>query len=464
MALSGATECLLRPAAGGILLGVGETLDVRGRDDSNRDDGDHLAAPTDTLPVCPHCGDVLAGGGDFVAWCRSCEWNLQAGQDKRPESRVRRWQRRVSHRSALRLFRSLEGKPVPRPGWDVPRVVSYAMALVVHALSFGLIAAGAWIILVSWGHWWPVAMGLFIAVVGVGMRPRLGRLPKDARVLSRADAPHLYRLLDQVAAHVGASPADVVVVDDEMNASYGTVGLRRRRVVTIGLPLWTVLEPQERVALLGHEFGHGRNGDARHGLVVGTALETLGEWYDALRIDAASSGGDFFVWLAQQVADAVSKVFRGIVLAWIVAMDRLMLRSSQRAEYLADVMSAQAGSTAAANSLLRMLLVLDSVHFAHVRAANRGETALWDAGRAFRDSIPEAEWERRLRLAERKSYSVDTTHPATILRMRLVESRDPVHAGVALDAAADDAIAAELAEHEREVARALAGELRAAAY
>ena len=52
-------------------------------------------------------------------------------------------------------------------------------------------------------------------------------------------------------------------------------------MLRLGVPLLTILDGQEVVALVGHELAHQVNGDATRGLVVGTALETLRRWYYA---------------------------------------------------------------------------------------------------------------------------------------------------------------------------------------
>jgi Zn-dependent protease with chaperone function len=54
-------------------------------------------------------------------------------------------------------------------------------------------------------------------------------------------------------------------------------GWRRRRVLMLGSGPLAVLAPQELVALIAHELGHARNGDARRGLVVGSAVSGLAE-------------------------------------------------------------------------------------------------------------------------------------------------------------------------------------------
>ena len=48
----------------------------------------------------------------------------------------------------------------------------------------------------------------------------------------------------------------------EFNASFTTVGWRGTPVFRLGVPLLTILDDQEIVALLAHEMAHEVNGDA----------------------------------------------------------------------------------------------------------------------------------------------------------------------------------------------------------
>ncbi|MFF5494967.1 M48 family metallopeptidase [Streptomyces aquilus] len=66
--------------------------------------------------------------------------------------------------------------------------------------------------------------------------------------MSRSAAPELYAPVDEVAAALGTRSVDVIALDARTNASVTHLGVRRR-VLTLGLPLWEVLSPQERIAL-----------------------------------------------------------------------------------------------------------------------------------------------------------------------------------------------------------------------
>lgn len=72
------------------------------------------------------------------------------------------------------------------------------------------------------------------------------------------------------------------------NASYGRSG--RRRELRLGLCLWAILEPQERVALIGHELGRALNGDLRNNVFVRRALLPLAAWRELLRPRRARHG------------------------------------------------------------------------------------------------------------------------------------------------------------------------------
>ena len=66
-----------------------------------------------------------------------------------------------------------------------------------------------------------------------------------------------------------------IIIDAEWNAAWVTAGVRRQRWLVLGQPLLTGLEPQQRVALIAHEFGHEHSGDLTRTLVVGSAVDAL---------------------------------------------------------------------------------------------------------------------------------------------------------------------------------------------
>ncbi|MFI6562510.1 M48 family metallopeptidase [Streptomyces sp. NPDC050534] len=205
---------------------------------------------------------------------------------------------------------------------------------------------------------------MLLLALAWSLRPRAPHLPDSGPVLLRADAPGLYALVDEIARTVGTRGVDRIVVDTQPNASVNSHGLRGRRQLTLGLPLWEILTPQQRIALLGHELAHYSNGDTRRALVVSRAYASLTAWhyYFAPTPDPT---------LIEMFVNLVFAVPRLLVLSLLTLLDHLTFRAAQRAEYLADRGAASAGSTAAAEELLDLLLVVESVDVVLRREANR---------------------------------------------------------------------------------------------
>ncbi|MCY0956806.1 M48 family metallopeptidase [Streptomyces sp. H27-H5] len=257
----------------------------------------------------------------------------------------------------------------------------------MRSVTGGLLLAAGALIIAGWHTRILPILGVLLLAVVAALLPRPGRLPRHAPVLHRADAPRLFELIDEVAAAVGTTGVHAVVVDAAHNAGVSAYGIRGRRVMCLGASLWEVLSPQERVALLGHELGHLANGDVRSAFVTHGALRTLAHWYSFLVPHSAVS-------LVHLCANAVVFLPRWAVYGLFVLLDALTMRASQRAECLADVGAARAGSTAAAVTMPDRLLIGDAVE-AHLRresmAATRADSG--SCGREAREAIERELWQ-----------------------------------------------------------------------
>jgi Zn-dependent protease with chaperone function len=241
--------------------------------------------------------------------------------------------------------------------------------------------------------------------------------------VTRAEAPKLYALVDEVARALDTPSIDVLGIDHDWNASWAVLGLPRRRVLTLGLPLWTALEPNERVALLAHELAHERNGDARRGLFVHGAVSALAELYFVLA--PGREDPDEPVEFVDAVVGALLWVVSRPLWALLLLEVHLLLRDSQRAEYLADRRAASVAGTDAAVSLAEKMLLAPSLAMVAQRTAHAGDSAgdLFDELAATIGSVPARERERRRRVARLEAARLDATHPPTAKRIELLESR-----------------------------------------
>jgi Zn-dependent protease with chaperone function len=208
--------------------------------------------------------------------------------------------------------------------------------------------------------------------------------------------------------------------------------------VALGLPLVTVLSPAERVALVAHELAHGRNGDSRRGLFVGSAVQGLVELYELL----APSGGES----ALDVLHAAVFWPLSRPILWLLHLEsHLLLQDAQRAEYLADALAAEVAGTDAVVALSESLLLAPSFF-----------TELDDmVGR-----VDSRERDRRRRIARLESSRLDATHPPTALRIELLEQRPRLSASVRLSPDSSAAIDAELGDNRPHLADALIDEQR----
>lgn len=426
---------------------------------------------------CPDCAGPLPSDPRFAVWCPACEWNLTppVTTAQAPRQRWRAaWEKRrnaARERSVrTRTERVYElvasGTPMLRDGaW----LAAAGLAGLIHLLTLGLFVGA--ILLLALGGTWPVriAGGLLLALA-VLLRPRIGRWKNGDGVLTRAEAPALHALAERVAAEVGSRPVDSIRLSGSFNASFGKAGFRRRTSLTIGLPLWEVLTPQQRVALLGHEFGHNVNGDHRRGLWLGSAVGALAEWCALTRPRTSAMGSARITVMA--ITSVVNLLLWTIHLSFyglLVLLDRLTTRSSQAAEYQADALAAQVASSEAARDMLAALLLVTS--FETVRNRRRSvshrsglpgtriepEQDFWTELAEQLASIPPLERERRLRLSERELGAVDRSHPPTHLRLRMLDLHPVAEPRVVLGENEAAAIEAELAPHRKAVARALTG-------
>lgn len=238
-----------------------------------------------------------------------------------------------------------------------------------------------------------------------------------------------------------------IVFDLQFNASWGSDGWRRRRVLRLGIPLLASLDIRETLALLAHELAHERNGDAQRGVLVGSTLISLSEAVDLFRPHRTPLGAHqwaLVMLLTNGLLRACSLPFRGL----LALQTHLLYRDSQRAEYLADDLSASVAGTDAVIALLDSMLAMRSVELVIRRATLTGERAgremVGDMRAATSSSDPASRAARRER-ARVERHRLDSTHPTTASRISVLQQRPGRAPAVVLEASAESALSNELA-------------------
>ena len=348
-------------------------------------------------------------------------------------------------------------------------------SVVFYLLVATMVGVGAWLVL----HDFPsmtIVLGVLLLGAAAVLAPRFGRIGASDERLTREEAPALHTFVDRVAAAVGAPAPHVIVVGSEFGAHSGSVGLRRQRVLWLGLALFGALPPQQRVALLANQLGHFVNGDVRRLGLTQPALTTLGKLSGVF---AAPTGGwtmrdpmtgrsplsliamemasnpraSSFAWLTDFVSQVVGVGFAAVHMVATTAT----LRDSQRAQYFADQRTAQVAGTASTAAFLNVLLGGPVTASVIARSARSGETERgWRAELAVLMDRQAARITPLRQLSVRREVSLFASHPPSGLRAQLVEQADWRDPALGLTQYESDRIDAELSRRYQRCRRDIA--------
>jgi heat shock protein HtpX len=372
------------------------------------------------------------------------------------------WRRRLNDLSA-REHQTLLARGLGAPPSSDRRAV-IALSALVHLVTLVPVALLVLVLLAPW--LWLVKALVALLLLGVlwevgpwrpNRRPSGYELPAER-------APALHAVVADVARRLGVSPPSLVLVDDEVNAVWQVYGWRRRRALTLGLPLWAVLDGAGKVSLLGHELGHEASGDPRSGWFVGSAIGSLDAWRELLSpvVDEADgSPGGFVVLVAQWISVLLLLPVVAALGLLELLLGTLALRTSQRAEHVADAIGARLSGRAGAVRAETALVHAETLRFALEVAVRADPQAdVWDTARAHMASVPDHERARLLRLAAVQLQRIDASHPPTTRRLELLERADDGPAELVLDEETEQRIDGEIRSAGQYVRRRLLDEAR----
>ncbi len=324
---------------------------------------------------------------------------------------------------SARLYEEVAGRALRKPSRSAADWAAVTVAVVVHLFTVACVLVGLWLVF-RVGTLAPILCGVALLGLAILMRPRLGRLARHECMFDPAQAPTLYGLVNRVAASLGTRPVWRIVLVGDYSAAFGAYGLRRRTVLFIGYPLWNLLNPQERIALLGHEIGHCVNGDLRRGLMIGSSLRSLGELHRAMRPAPLVGADDVgLVALAQAISRGLMWLLSLPILGLFMVQERLLAQSGQRCEYYADHLAAQVAGKLATRSMLAMLKLAGPCMRALNTSVVRRDPDIWAAGRTWLTTLTDAERADMSARADAERSSIDATHPPTRLRISAIDSR-----------------------------------------
>jgi heat shock protein HtpX len=167
-----------------------------------------------------------------------------------------------------------------------------------------------------------------------------------ARVVSRAEEPQLYNLLENLCISRGITTPTLRVADDDALNAFATGLNDKQYSITVTRGLIKTLDDQEIEAVLGHELTHIRNGDVRMlviAVVIAGVIGFFGEmvfriffqnmlWGGGRRSNREEGKGG--AGIAIVIALAI------IAVVWVLSIVIRFALSRQR-EYLADAGSVE---------------------------------------------------------------------------------------------------------------------------
>lgn len=420
-----------------------------------------------TVSHCPQCSAPLVSEYDKIPWCERCEWNLSTPDLDPTLTRTGRWRAQLSHGLAYDLTRGLFTQLVGRSAERPRRGGGYLVLLLISAVVMALFltAAATGVLLIVQGTWIVKIAGALLIAFAFAFRPTLGSPRKVLRIpdaVTEDEAPHLFRFIRRTAEAIGAPMPHTVALSSAFNASAGIIGLRRRRIMLLGLPMLAVLRPQERVALIGHELGHFINRDSRRSVASSPALNAFGTASQLLNPRGMANVADqrvdgFLVGMATTLLWPVLYAVSQLLWLCHLGVNIIGARVTQRAEYYADDLAARAAGTEAAASMMDVWVDVAGVAtIIGARSRNKECADGWREGVEKSRSGRATRMHRLRQLTIRSETGIFASHPPAGLRHRMIMSAPHRSAAVVLTPAESAAIDAELSAYEERYRREIA--------
>lgn len=400
-----------------------------------------------TFEQCPKCGAPCSKHQGYPVWCEACGWNVEPLRPRPPASLAEAARARAGAWMAASVLGDVSG----RRTFGIYRAATYLYALLSYAILAACLFGGIALIVLTWANVFPIVVGVVLIGIAWVARPRPMKAPD---LVDRSNFAAVHALADQVAGALGAHRIDGIAINAEFNASFGRYGWRGRRIMTLGLPLLTALDPQERVALVAHEIAHDVNRDPARTLFVANAFNVLVELHDfflpqhigmGLAYGRVLTRSTSMVTVGGRIANVVLGAIGLAIRPFLRLFGLLMLRDSQRAEYLADALAADVAGDAATRRMLRKShLTRTFDNLAKVAAAQGEHADILAALRRWVVDAPDSEWRRVERIMQLEPTQIDSTHPPSSQRIAFLAGRAPTHARLTMSADEGDEIEREL--------------------
>ena len=352
------------------------------------------------------------------------------------------------------------------------------LAAVVVLVAVALVALGVTLVVLDDG-WTRVIWTALGALLLWQLVPRPVRISSRAVVVARQDGSALHRLVDDVAGAAGVRAPSAVAVDTVYPTTLVATGYLGRATLVLGLPQWSALDDDERLAVLTHELACAAPTRTAGGCLVRLADDLVGRLLSLLAPTAAVQphesarqeqdaglgalgAGDDLAGARMRreataaVGNAGLSAVGGPVRALQLGLRRAARPAAERACLAADGLAVGlVGVRPVVAMLLSTLPVARGLSAANAAARQKADpfAAMAGAGRPAAEEL-----EQRLAVAESSRATMGPRHAPTATRVRAVRASTEV-ATARVDRALVVAADRELAPHRERLARQLTEEL-----
>lgn len=370
---------------------------------------------------CPKCQSDIEEHPNYMSWCE-CGWNLTPYQPDDKPSRFAAIYERFGHRMGKRLLHDMAIIDNLRPKPSAARVFTLLFAASIHLVTLGCLILCLYFFM--HGYWLLALPFLLILWLQFPRIPRLS-MQEKSDIVSREQFPTLYAIMDEAADRLKLPRVDGIILNESYNALYQQAGISLKRYVTLGLPLFSVLDPAEKVALIGHELGHGVNGDFTRALFIRSAFDTLVRWYGLLYPEEGLPRRASYTQLLIHLANFIMKLLSYIPLLLVMLFIHAIYYDSQKAEYMADYLGAKVGGTVGALGLSSKLFCYSTYELVRQRhSIHQLKGNFFDALKAAAHAIPPREYERIRRVGMLEGSTLNCTHPPTAYRIHILQQHE----------------------------------------
>lgn len=403
----------------------------------------------ETEKICPDCQSRIPVHKGYIPWCE-CGYNLKINHSERPQTKLSRLYELLGNKRGESIYKHLIAKTELLPGKYFSKMIAFILATVVHLVSLSTLILGIYLLFFYNNNYLLIAGGIGLLGISWLARPRVQRLGATENCVSREDFPSLFSAADQLADTMKVRRIDGIVINEDFNASVTQIGWARRNIIRIGYPLFSLLEPEEQMAILAHEFGHIKNGDLSRGFYIGSALFTIQTWYELLEpvpLDERENMG-----IAEVPVYYLMALIAQIPYLLYFLMVHFLYDDSQKGEYLADD---RAAKTVGFHHLIEAMKKFEyaETFYSTVRdvAIKRNKLNLFHVMYERIVTMPLREKERLSRCSQMESAKLDATHPPTYYRVQMLEKFSAMPYSPAVDKEVLSKIRGELDSQQKRI-------------